>query len=599
MNKQERIIVGVLFALLVGWGLYSRSHFAPPPPAARTGIATNGVALPPPSALNPDADAALSAAGPTNAAAAVAAPDLPPETTVILSNALTQVTITSRGGAVLDAQLPAFRTSVDKTSGPVRLDFQTRPALALVGLDGLGAAGAFELVQVDATTVVARATSATGIRFERTLQLSASYHIDVRDVFSNPGAAPSKLTPYAMTVGPMHMNPGETATPGLVYLGVDTLASESGSSVKHWGKHFNEILGVKGGFGCARPDLTLAPVSAEKELDTPTDWVGVRNKYFVQLLAPSEPADDCRLHVKRLATAPGLEWESVSADLLFNSRMMAPGGQVERTASYYVGPKKYDLLKALGRHQSEVMQFGWWGWFRGICSALLWTLNAFHSLIPNYAVAIILVTVVVRTLFWPITHKSTESMKKMQRIQPLVAQLREKHKDNPQKLNQATMELYREHRVNPLSGCLPMLVQIPVFIALYTVLRSAIELRFAEFLWIKDLSEPERLFTSTLHFPVNILPLLMTATTVLQTKLTPSTGDPQQQKIMMIMPVMFLFMFYNMASALVLYWTVSQGLAIVQLYWSKRISERNPLPPLQATPAIKSGGPRHQKPRKK
>jgi YidC/Oxa1 family membrane protein insertase len=243
-----------------------------------------------------------------------------------------------------------------------------------------------------------------------------------------------------------------------------------------------------------------------------------------------------------------------------------------------VGPKKQAILQTLGKYQHEIMQFGWWDWFRWICRMLLWTLNAIHAVIHNYGIAVILVTVAVRLLFWPITHKSTESMKKMQKIQPLVKQIRERHKDNPQKMNQEVMALYKEHRVNPMAGCLPMVVQIPVFIALFIVLRSAIELRFAPFLWIHDLSEPEGLLRGMLPMglSLNILPLLMTATTVLQQRLTPTAGDPQQQKIMMIMPIMFLFLFYNMASALVLYWTVSQGLAIAQLVWQKRRGDTSP-----------------------
>jgi len=165
-------------------------------------------------------------------------------------------------------------------------------------------------------------------------------------------------------------------------------------------------------------------------------------------------------------------------------------------------------------------------------------------------------------------------MKKMQKLQPVIKALQEKFKDKPQKMHQEVMALYKEHKVNPMSGCLPILVQIPVFFALYTVLRSAVELRYAEFLWIKDLCEPENLMVGTIGFPINILPILMTITSVFQTKLTPQTGDPQQQKMMMWMPVIFLFMLYNMASALVLYWTINQVLSIVQLGFNKWRSEK-------------------------
>jgi YidC/Oxa1 family membrane protein insertase len=204
-------------------------------------------------------------------------------------------------------------------------------------------------------------------------------------------------------------------------------------------------------------------------------------------------------------------------------------------------------------------------------------MNAIAGVWPyNYGLAIMLMTIIIRIVFWPLTHKSTQSMKRMQAVQPLMKEIREKFKDNAQKQQQEMMKLYKEHKINPLGGCLPMLIQIPVFIALFVVLRSAIELRFAGFLWIRDLSEAENLFQFGFTVPLvgwsafNILPILMAVTMAWQQKLTPSTGDAQQQKIMMIMPVMMLFFFYNFASGLSLYWTTNQVLMIVQLYWQRR-----------------------------
>ena len=222
------------------------------------------------------------------------------------------------------------------------------------------------------------------------------------------------------------------------------------------------------------------------------------------------------------------------------------------------------------------MEFGTFRWF---CELLVPTLNFFHGLIPNYGVAVMLLTLLVRVIFWPLTHKSTESMKRMQALQPKLKALQAEFKDNPQKMQQETWKLYREQKVNPMSSCLPMLVQIPVFIALYTVLRSAVELRFAPFLWIADLSEPENLLAGLLPMglSLNILPILMAVTMGMQTYFTPSVGDPAQQKMMMwLMPAMMLFMFYGMPAALSLYWTFSQGLAIVQLWWQRRGSGNDP-----------------------
>jgi len=215
--------------------------------------------------------------------------------------------------------------------------------------------------------------------------------------------------------------------------------------------------------------------------------------------------------------------------------------------------------------------------FAPICKFLLWVLNFIHDRLwpHNYGIAIMLLTVIIRTLFWPVTHKGTESMRRMQDIQPLMTELREKYKDNPQKQQQEMLALYKEHKVNPLGGCLPMVIQIPVFFALFVVLRSAIELRFAEFLWIRDLSEPENLFQNVLPIGLNILPLVMSATMVWQQKLTPTTADPRQAKMMQFMPIMMLFIFYGFAAGLVLYWTTSQVLMIVQqVVYKKRRAEK-------------------------
>ena len=186
--------------------------------------------------------------------------------------------------------------------------------------------------------------------------------------------------------------------------------------------------------------------------------------------------------------------------------------------------------------------------------------------------AIILVTLIVRGIFWPLTHKGTESMKRMQALQPEIKALKEKFHDKPQKIQQETMALYKKNKVNPMSGCLPIAIQIPVFIALYNVLRSAVELRYAHFLWIRDLSEAENLFRGMLPIVsgVNLLPLIMTGLSVWQTKITPSTGDPAQQRMMVFMPVIMLVFFYNMPSALVLYWTANQAAMIIQMLWHLR-----------------------------
>jgi YidC/Oxa1 family membrane protein insertase len=231
----------------------------------------------------------------------------------------------------------------------------------------------------------------------------------------------------------------------------------------------------------------------------------------------------------------------------------------------FFGPKKTEVLKSLNVKAEKIIDFGW---FDIIAKPLVMLLNLSHRMTKNYGIDIILLTILIKIIFHPLTLKSYKSMKEMQRLQPQIMKLREKYKDNREKLNQELMELYRRRGINPMSGCLPMLIQIPVFFALYKALTGAIELRHAPFfLWIRDLSEPEDLFSFTLlgfSIPVRILPLVMGVTQVIQQKMTPTGGDPMQEKIMLFMPIFFTFLFWGFPSGLVLYWLVNNVVSIFQ-----------------------------------
>ena len=291
-------------------------------------------------------------------------------------------------------------------------------------------------------------------------------------------------------------------------------------------------------------------------------WLAVKNRFFVTALAKSSEANTgFRATMVRDMSRQEYALKSVSGAVTYQTLPQ------KRSSTFYIGPKKQSLLWDLGMR--DVMEYGMWRWF---CYPLVWVLNACHSVIPSYGIAIILLTFLVRIVFWPLTHKSTVGMRKMQEIQPKLKALQAKFKDNPQRLQQETWQLYRTEKVNPMSSCLPMLVQIPVFIALFNVLRASVELRYAPFLWIADLSEPEGLFASWFPFGgLNILPILMAATMALQSALTPTTGDRSQQRMMMVMmPIMMLVMFYSFPSALSLYWTVSQVVSIAQAWWIRK-----------------------------
>lgn len=271
-------------------------------------------------------------------------------------------------------------------------------------------------------------------------------------------------------------------------------------------------------------------------------WIAQEDKYFASALIPRSPVEGVNV------------WkESISPEIAFKLNPQ------KHDFIFYAGPKEYDRLKALNVGFEHIVNFGW---FSVVAMPLFWVLKFFYKYLGNYGWAIIILTICVRVPFIPILNKSQQSMKKMQKIQPMMAELKEKYKNDAQKLQKETMALYKKYKVNPVGGCLPMFLQIPVFIALYNVLLSAIELRGAPFaLWITDLSVKD---------PYYVLPIVMGLTMVLQQKMTPSAMDPKQAKMMMLMPVVFTFMFLSFASGLVLYWLVNNVLGIVQQFFVNR-----------------------------
>ena len=294
-------------------------------------------------------------------------------------------------------------------------------------------------------------------------------------------------------------------------------------------------------------DLKEGSVVYEKDVA----WTSFQTKYFLSVVVPSPEIKE-RIEVRRRGDAIENLIETPVITL-------QPGERKALDYLVFIGPKDTEQLKAAGHNLDKVVHFGF---FNILAQPLFLVLTFFYGYFKNYGVAIILLTVLIKILFWPLTHKSYSSMKAMQKLQPEMQKLREKHGSDKERLNKEMMELYKTHRVNPLGGCLPMLVQIPVFFALYKVLLDSIALRHAPFaLWITDLSAKD---------PYYITPLLMGASMFVQQKMTPTTADPMQAKIFMMMPVIFTFMFLNFPSGLVIYWLVNNLLTIVQQYFIHR-----------------------------
>jgi YidC/Oxa1 family membrane protein insertase len=317
------------------------------------------------------------------------------------------------------------------------------------------------------------------------------------------------------------------------------------------------FLGFNGSINNKLEDLKSGDIKEPKTFTGKVEWAGLDEGYFLTAMVPES----------------GKGWVTLSeppkapmvASLRTPVEALAPGQAAQFTYQLYFGPKNLDDLKPLGLDRA--VNFGW---FDFVGKPFLTFLNWLYSYTHNYGWAIVILTILLRVVFWYPNHKSYKSMKDMQKLQPKVAKIREKYKDDKEAMNKELMALYRTFKVNPMAGCLPMVLQLPVFIALYNVLGYSIELRHAAFIptlpftnivWLADLSAKD---------PLLITPLVMGATMFIQQKMTPSAGDPTQAKMMMFLPLIFTFMFLNFASGLVVYWLVNNVLSIGQQYYTNK-----------------------------
>lgn len=312
------------------------------------------------------------------------------------------------------------------------------------------------------------------------------------------------------------------------------------------------------------------------------EYFGVNNQFFATAIFPQSDAmsDNLWATGKEITINDGKEngkrW-------LFQMGLELPEKTVNsgETASVsyhvFVGAKKNKQMSALSENSDDIMNFSMLSAFAWISDKMNKALNGIHNWFPegapwSWGLSIVLLTIFIRIIIWPLHNKSTRTMKRMSKLQPIMKELREKHKDNPQKLNQETMKLYREYGVNPMGGCLPMLVQIPIFFGVFNMINAAVELRGQPFLWVDDLSQPDHL-TDIFGLPLNLLPILMAVTMVIQMRMTPQTGDKLQRRIFMLMPLMFFVFCYNYASALALYWTTQNIVSIGQTWLTQRMPE--------------------------
>lgn len=290
-----------------------------------------------------------------------------------------------------------------------------------------------------------------------------------------------------------------------------------------------------------------------KEIAGGVQWAGIMDNYFLSAIAPIQPASSM--------TRVKYEGDVFRVAVYAPKFMSSPSAPYSSSTYYYIGPKDTTILDEAPNNLRDSITYGF---FAFLSRPLLLFLEFIYSFVHNYGVSIIILTLAIKLVFWPLSHKSYASMNKMKQMQPLVEEIREKYKDNKEEMNKAIMNLYKTYKVNPMGGCLPLLVQIPVFFALYEALLNSLSLRHAQFIeyfpythiiWLADLSAKD---------PLYITPIAMGVSMFIQQLITPSTGDPTQRKVMLVMPLVFTLFFLNFPSGLVLYWLSSNIISIIQ-----------------------------------
>lgn len=584
MDRKGIGILLVAFALMLGWpALVNRLY----PPSERSKTATNAIPRSPSSNSAVGVQTGSTSSIPATTIQSVPSPTAPPVQvlsvtagqTLVLENTQVRATFTSLGGGLRRVDLKEYPAVIARGKGQgaqastdVMLnDPAFSPAFVHAGLPGLSGDQEFELIQRDGA-VIAQKDLPEGLRVVKEYRLGSNFIFQVTIRHENRGSRP-----VALPSGEMVMGTASTAD-----------RQETGDWLgAYWyngtaAEHVDMTWFANRFMGCIPGVPRTEYVAGASNVV----WAAVHNRFFTMIAIPDRPADQVVVRDFALPKPTPADREAdgqlnpdpraYQASLVLAGGTVAPGQSLEQRFSFYAGPKEYFTLSRMRLGLEAVMDFsGFTGFF---AKALLLSLNGLHQFIPSYGWAIVVLTILIKALFWPLTAISTRSMKRMQAIQPELQAIREKFKNDPAKVQEKTMECMKRHKVNPAAGCLPMLIQFPVFIGFFFMLRTAIELRGASFLWVANLAEPDTLLTipnmgwvpflgvAGVGLPFNLLPLLMGATSLWMSSLTPPSPqmDPVQQKMMKYMPVFFVAFLYNYSSGLTLYWTVQNLLSVLQ-----------------------------------
>lgn len=498
-----------------------------------------------------------------------ATPALPEQiTTVKNASGFLDLHFTNKGGGIKVVALAKHQAVEGR---PIELNRAGTIPIGALWENDLVGANADYIVQTTGNSVIFERVTENGLKIVKTFswpvqpEHKTEYMVDLDVAFTNVGAADYSNESHFLHLGsaePIH------TTDQLQYEGFDW--NKNGKIIKiapSWFDAFS-LLGIQ--FRAAR-DTYLEPGENIR-------WAAVKNQFYTSMLFPLEGAG-AKVWAKRLKAkveaTDGTHkmMDAMEGALGISAIKAKPGETIHKRFQFYFGPKEYSRLSELGNEADEILNF--WP-FEIVSVVLLSAMNLFNSWFGNYATAIIVLTILIKLLLWPLQSKSMRSMKEMAALTPKVQELKEKYAADPARMNQEVMALYKTYGVNPLAGCLPLLVQIPIFFGFYSMLGTAVELRNSSFLWVHDLTQPDTV-GHILGFPINLLPLVMAATMLWQMNLTPKSGDQMQQRIFMFMPLIFIVFCYNYASALPLYWTVQNLFSIVQIY----LTRDKPVPPLK------------------
>lgn len=549
---QARIFIAILLSFLVFfvWDALFGSREAVRPPATAPAGQAEKIDSAPAAAVPGEAPSPVvpetALAGPSPSAPAEAQP----ARTISVENPYYRLVIDERGGTVRSVELKQYRQSVQEGA----------PAYRLVGEEMTGGTLQLEL-SADDGGALAQALFSAESSADRLVVDQAPRSLVLSHRRSDGIGIEKRFTfqpdSYLIELDVTVRNNGTQAFNPQLWLALSQ--EEDTSKGARYGFSGPSVL-----IDEHLSQIEVKDIEEKGRLEGKVSWIAIQDRYFLSAVVPPP--------VSGAVVQLGHRDAVIRSALGLPAETLAPGQDRTYTYRVFFGPKRGEVLKTYGLELERVVNFGM---FDFIAKPCLWFMNWIHGFIPNYGIAIIILTILTKVLLWPLGNKSYKSMNEMKRMQPLMSEIREKYKNDKKKMNEEMMNLYRVYKVNPLGGCLPMLVQLPVFFALYRMLYEAIELRHAPFFgWINDLSAPDRLFSFGFHIPlmeppygIPVLTIIMGATMFLQQKMTPTPGDPTQAKMMTFMPLIFTFIFINFSSGLVLYWLVNNLASIAQQYY--------------------------------